>query len=327
MSIKKVLIKDFKSSKKQYYKEVPLTYQVFGKKIGTAKIILVNHALTGNSEVSGDNGWWKSLISSSNTIDTDNYTVIAFDIPNNDYNIRHSFEYNELNISDISKLFALGLKEIGIENIFICIGSSLGGYIAWEMSVQYPNLINNIIPIASDWKSSDWILSMSSIQNSILKNSSKPIEDARKMAMLFYRTPESFSKKFNRTINIDENKFNVITWIEHHGEKLSKRFSLKAYKTMNYLMGSADITNGEGGFLEKAKEIKSNIFQIGVDTDILFKSYENKNTHKDLIKIGKSSEYYEIKSIHGHDAFLIEYKQLHNILKQIINKINNNESI
>ena len=39
-----------------------LSYQLFGCPLHTAPIVLVNHALTGNSNVSGENGWWSSLI-------------------------------------------------------------------------------------------------------------------------------------------------------------------------------------------------------------------------------------------------------------------------
>jgi homoserine O-acetyltransferase len=38
---------------------------------------LVNHALTGNSQVVGDNGWWNDLIGVNKTIDTTKYTVLA----------------------------------------------------------------------------------------------------------------------------------------------------------------------------------------------------------------------------------------------------------
>ncbi len=38
--------------------DLPLSYQVFGKPLHEAPIVLVNHALTGNSKVCGDDGWW-----------------------------------------------------------------------------------------------------------------------------------------------------------------------------------------------------------------------------------------------------------------------------
>src|SRR5690606_13978881 len=62
-----------------------LSYQLFGKPLGTAPIVLVNHALTGNSNVSGPDGWWKNIIGTNKVIDTKIYTVLAFNIPGNGY--------------------------------------------------------------------------------------------------------------------------------------------------------------------------------------------------------------------------------------------------
>ena len=41
---------------------IKLSYQTFGQELGSAPIVLVNHALTGNSNVCGEDGWWKDLI-------------------------------------------------------------------------------------------------------------------------------------------------------------------------------------------------------------------------------------------------------------------------
>ena len=45
-------------------------YQVFGKALGTAPVVVVNHAFTGNSQVTGENGWWKEAIGEGKLIDT-----------------------------------------------------------------------------------------------------------------------------------------------------------------------------------------------------------------------------------------------------------------
>ena len=46
-----------------------LSYQTFGQPLGMAPIVLVNHALTGNSNVSGENGWWNNLVGENKVID------------------------------------------------------------------------------------------------------------------------------------------------------------------------------------------------------------------------------------------------------------------
>ncbi|MGB5359877.1 MAG: hypothetical protein WBN27_08035, partial [Eudoraea sp.] len=58
--------------------DIELSYQLFGKDLHTAPIVVVNHALTGNSNVAGQDGWWASLIGDDKCIDTKKYTVLAF---------------------------------------------------------------------------------------------------------------------------------------------------------------------------------------------------------------------------------------------------------
>ena len=306
-----------------FYPEFELSYQIFGRQLNTKPIVLVNHALTGNSEVTGISGWWNSLIGVNKLIDTNKYTIISFNIPGNGFDEKENNfieNYEDFTARDIAKLFGLCLNKLKINNLYAVIGGSLGGGIAWEMAVLFPDLIKYLIPVASDWKASDWILAHNKTQQQILSNSSKPVHDARMMAMLFYRTADSFKKKFNRTRNKEQGNFNTESWLLHHGEKLENRFTLQTYKMMNHLLSSIDITRERGTFNEVASLIKAHIFQVGVDSDFFFVPNENIETQKLLNQAGVKNSYEEIKSIHGHDAFLIEFEQLTNILEVVFNQ-------
>jgi len=135
--------------------------------------------------------------------------------------------------------------------------------------------------------------------------------------MLLYRTPQSLKQKFGRQKNELKNIFQVESWLFHHGDKLQKRFQLSAYKMMNHLIKTIDITRNRKDFVTVAKVIQSNIHIIAVDTDHFFTADENRETYKDLKKVKQNVFYHEIKSIHGHDAFLIEYEQLNTILNNL----------
>ena len=39
-----------------------MSYQLFGKPLYEAPIVLINHALTGNSNVTGESGWWTPIV-------------------------------------------------------------------------------------------------------------------------------------------------------------------------------------------------------------------------------------------------------------------------
>ena len=69
-----ITIKNYRTESDVLNAELNLSYQVFGKPLGSAPIVLINHALTGNSDVAGDNGWWKDLVGEDKVIDTKVYT-------------------------------------------------------------------------------------------------------------------------------------------------------------------------------------------------------------------------------------------------------------
>jgi homoserine O-acetyltransferase len=194
------------------------------------------------------------------------------------------------------------------------IGGSLGGGIAWEMAALKPELIEHLVPIAADWQSTDWLIANCRVQEQILNNSKDPVHDARLHAMLCYRTPVSFRDRFERTINEDLGIFNVESWLLHHGNKLRDRFSLETYKLNNQLLKTIDIGRDGPKGIEAIKGSKINIHIIGVNSDLFFTIKENRETFNELADAGCEVTYGEINSKYGHDAFLIEFEQLADLL-------------
>ena len=312
-----IIIPNYTTESGVLVSEIKLSYQLFGKTLGTAPIVLVNHALTGNSHVAGDDGWWKDLIGKDKVINTNLYTVLAFNIPGNSFDGFIIDNYKDFIARDVAKLFLIGLKELKIDRLFAIIGGSLGGGIAWEMAAIKPDVTEHLIPVATDWKSTDWLIANCQIQEQFLLNSRNPVHDARMHAMLCYRTPESFNERFQRSKNEDLEIFNVESWLLHHGKKLQERFQLSAYKLMNQLLKTIDVTKNRAGDFNVLERIDANIHIVGVDSDLFFTAEENRQTHKQLALTHPNVTYNEINSVHGHDAFLMEYEQLEKIIEGI----------
>ncbi|MBO0342957.1 MAG: bifunctional aspartate kinase/homoserine dehydrogenase I [Bacteroidota bacterium] len=319
MDLRHLAISDFKTLSGSV-QDIKLSYQVFGKPLHTAPIILVNHALTGNSNVAGENGWWSDLIGDGKCIDTEKYTILSFNIPGNGFDGFIIENYKDFVAGDIARIFLWGLEQLEINKLFAIIGGSLGGGIAWEMTAIDPNITEHLIPVASDWKSTDWLIANCQIQEQFLVNSKQPVHDARMHAMLCYRTPESFKERFKRSTNEELKVFNVESWLMHHGKKLQERFQLSAYKLMNQLLKSIDITrNGEEAF-KALQESDTKIHIIGVNSDLFFTAEENKETFKRLAQANTNVTYGEVQSVHGHDAFLMEFEQLEKLLETVFHK-------
>jgi len=317
--LKHITLPTFTTESGVNWENLKVSYQSFGQPLHTAPVVLVNHALTGNSQVIGEKGWWNSLIGDDKLIDTKLFTVLAINIPGNGFGNELIENYKAIVCRDIAKVFIQVIESLGIKQLHSIIGGSLGGGIAWEMAVLKPNIAAYLIPIASDWKSSDWLIANCLVQEQILQNSTQPIHDARIHAMLGYRSPKSFRKRFKRTLHETENLFNIETWLLYHGDKLQGRFQLSAYRLMNHLLRTLEASSYDR-FDTDLAEINAEIHLVAVDSDLLFTANEIKETFHKLKPFKSNVFYHEIKSIHGHDAFLIEFKQLEELLKPVFQK-------
>jgi homoserine O-acetyltransferase len=318
--LKHIKIKEFTTEAGASFSELNLSYQVFGKELGTAPVVLINHALTGHSNVAGDEGWWKDIVGQHKAINTDVYSILSFNIPGNGFDGFLIEDYKAFIARDIARIFLEGLSALKITQLFALIGGSLGGGIAWEMVVLDTKITQHFIPVATDWKSTDWLIANCQIQEQFLVNSSNPVHDARMHAMLCYRTPESFKERFHRSKKDNSDVFDVESWLLHHGKKLQERYQLSSYKLMNQLLKTIDVSAGQRKDRNPLDNVEANIHIIGVDSDLFFTAEENRETYKKLALTKENVTYYEINSVHGHDAFLIEYGQLQKIIEPIFNK-------
>lgn len=293
-------------------KDYALSYEVAGCPLHTAPIVLVNHALTGNSTVSAPKGWWASLIGEGQTIDTNKYTILAFNIPGNAYDGKDCNHALDFTVKDVAYLFLRALELLGIKRIDTLIGASMGGALSLQMAYLEPDLANKVVFIASDFRASDWLLAQTLVQKQILANSKNPLEDARIHAMLCYRSPQSINERFAGRRKADNTKYEIEDWLDYHGKTLAARFSLNAYRVMTNLTGEIRICDTP----EQLAKIKSDVHIISIDSDLLFPHERSLSLYEGLKAVKGNTTFDVITSPHGHDAFLIEYNQLCNIVSK-----------
>jgi len=83
------------------------------------------------------------------------------------------------------------------------------------------------------------------------------------------------------------------------------------------LLKTHDISCFRGTLEEVVTGIEATIHVVAVDTDLFFTAQENRKAVMQLASIHENIYYHEIQSIHGHDAFLIEFEQLIAFLKPV----------
>ncbi len=288
-----------------------LSYEIAGQPWGTAPIVLVNHALTGNSSVAAPSGWWASLVGPGQGIDTERYTILSFNIPGNGYLETEGESPLDLSLYDVAALIIGGLEALEVAHLYAVIGASLGGALSLQISYLRPQLAEHTFCIASDYRASDWLLGQTLIQQRILDHSSEPLEDARIHAMLCYRTPESINKRFGGQSSRQPGQYDVVSWLEYHGDTLRKRFLLSAYRLMTRLTASIHVCQEP----QELARIQGAVHWISIDSDLLFPHHRMVEAYEALRLVKQETTLDTLSSIHGHDAFLMDYPQLERIIR------------
>ncbi|MDZ7718780.1 MAG: hypothetical protein U5K72_08200 [Balneolaceae bacterium] len=104
------------------------------------------------------------------------------------------------------------------------------------------------------------------------------------------------------------------SYLDYQGEKLAGRFDAHSYIILTEAMDSHDVSRNRGSFKEVLGQIQKPVKVIGINTDHLYPVHEQ----KELAELLKNAEYKEIKSSYGHDAFLIEFEQINEIIKPFV---------
>lgn len=322
-----VTIDNFTSQKGYNFPKITLSYEVFGssKNWTDNRVVLINHALTGNSHVAGENGWWSSLLRDKGPIDLQHYTVICFNIPGNGYcDSDTPFPRHDLlTTRDVAALYGRAIAQLGIQKLYAVLGPSLGGLITWEMAIEVPQLAHHFIPIGAHYESTDWIKAHTAIQEEIVKMASTEeigIKISRMLAMMFYRTSISFAKRFQGEFNKKKGMYQVESYLHYQGEKLLGRMRPSAYRMMNHLLGSGDLAMRDHSKTRVLNRIEAPIHMIAIDSDILFHLTELTEAYQRLQVLGKQVSLDVIKADTGHDTFLMENNEFASILMQFFSQ-------
>jgi homoserine dehydrogenase len=140
--------------------------------------------------------------------------------------------------------------------------------------------------------------------------------------MLSYRSPVGLEEKFGRewfkppgpTLG-ERGMFNVESWLRHQGRKSVQRFDPYTYILFTRAMDLFDVGEKRGSIVAALERVRCRTLVVGISSDQLYPAAEVHLGADILNHLGKPVEYAELRSPHGHDAFLLETAQLSSILR------------
>ncbi|MFH1853629.1 MAG: homoserine O-acetyltransferase [Candidatus Neomarinimicrobiota bacterium] len=324
----------------QYLSPVPVAYKTWGRLNAQCdNAILVCHAFTGSADLAD---WWGPLVGTGCALDTDRYFIISSNVLGSCYGTMgpasnnpvtgdvYGPDFPQFTIRDTVALQRALLDRLGIKCLVAVIGGSLGGMQVLEWAFQ-GNFARRLIPIATGGRHSAWCIGWSEVQRQAICNDPNwaggryyrnghprvGLAQARQLAMLTYRSRGSFERRFGRQkMNGSMSPFAISSYLEHQGIKLVERFDANSYIRLTEAMDTHDLARERGEYFSVLRSITQPALVIGVDSDLLYPVAEQ----EELVREIPNAELGVIRSTHGHDAFLIEFDQLGDLIETWLNR-------
>ncbi len=301
---------------------------IYGKlNADKSNAVLVFHALTGNSRV-GD--WWNGVMCDGCALDTSEFAFVCVNYLGSCYgstsakslqpNGLRSKKNNGLplvTVQDIVRSNVHLFDYLGIKKFKAVIGGSVGGMLALQFAADFPNLTEQVISIAATPLSAMG-LALNHLQRQAI--GLNDIKLARQIAMISYKSPRQFDNRFGRKPNRNgenprkkhANRFDIAGYLDYQGENFNERFEIESYQLITKAMDLFDLSD------EQIRQITAKVSLVGISSDWLFPASDVQSFAERFSKHGVKTNYYEIVSDDGHDAFLSDVAETSRVLRKIL---------
>lgn len=281
-------------------------------------LVVVFHALTGSADAAG--AWWTDVVGPGRAIDTERYAVVCANLLGSCYGTEGPWQRDgspapPITPRDMARLVGLLVDEIGVSSVALAVGGSLGGMTALEWAALFPARTRAVVAIAAPAAHTAQAIGWNHVQRRALALGGEDgLRLARMVGMLTYRTAHGLEGRFGREAEGDA--FRVSAWLDHHGEALLARFDAASYRALTGAMDAHDVGRGRGGIGPALRAFRGRLVGVGIPGDQL---YTDADVRRWTTEAG--AEYAEIRSVHGHDAFLIEAAQVGAILAEVLSDV------
>jgi homoserine O-acetyltransferase len=338
---------------------VEVAFETYGRlNAEGTNAILICHALTANAHAGREcaangksPGWWDGLIGPGKAFDTESHFIICSNILGSCYGTTgpasvnpqtgepYRLSFPQVTIRDMVRVQKKLLDVLGVNRLVTVVGSSLGGMQVLEWGIMYPDVCDTLIPISTSARQPAWCIGLNAAARAAIENDpewnngqythqpERGLAIARMIGMLSYRSEKEFEIRFGRNRQNPsgycfdpKNLFQVESYLRHQGRKLAQRFDANTYLYLTRAMDLHDVTWGRGLLRDVLGSISAHTLCIGVSSDVRYP----KHHQHEIAQLVPYATYAEVNSVHGHDAFLIEFGQLNRIIKNFLTERSRN---
>jgi len=317
--------------------------------------VLVLHALTGDSHVAGPAidghptaGWWDALVGPGRALDPDRWFVVA---PNVVGGCQGSTgpaslapdgrpwggRFPLVTARDAVAAETVLADALGVARWACVIGGSMGGMRALEWAATEPDRVQRLCLLASPAATTAEQIAWAAPQLAAIRSDPgwrggdyhdappgagphRGLGIARRIAHLSYRSPLELAVRFGRRPQDGEapwrgGRYAVESYLDHHADKLVRRFDAASYVRLTEMMNAHDVGRGRGGVAAGLARVTARTLVVGVTSDRLYPSEQQAEL---AAGIPNAAPMRLIGSPYGHDSFLIEATTVSTLLKELL---------
>ncbi|TNC22738.1 homoserine O-acetyltransferase MetX [Amycolatopsis alkalitolerans] len=329
-----------------------IAYETWGRLNSDASnAVLVEHALTGDSHAAGaagpghpSPGWWDGLIGPGRALDTGELFVVVPNVlggcqgttgpssPDPDGKYWGS-RFPQVSVRDQVHAEAVLADALGIERWALVTGGSMGGMRALEWAATWPARVESLLVLAAPAASSAEQIAWASPQLHAIRSDPgwrggdyydaapgdgphRGLGIARRIAHVTYRSEPELAGRFGRRRQAPgDGRFAVESYLDHHADKIVRRFDANSYLLLTGSMNTHDVGRDRGGAGEALSRITARTLVAGVDSDRLYPLHQARELAAGIPGAGEAAV---ISSPYGHDSFLIETPQVAALVKSLL---------
>ncbi len=335
---------------------VTLAYETWGTLNAEGdNAILITHALTGSAHAHDIEqpddpkvAWWNPLIGPGRSFDTSRYFVICSNILGSCYGSTgpssldsqtgqpYGMRFPVITIRDMVHAQQQLLEHLGVRQLAMAAGGSIGGLQALEWAVTYPDFVRKLAVVAATPALTAQAIAFSEVERQAImadpfwqggdytpgQGPTTGLAIARMLAMITYQSEESMELRFARQparrLDIPSpshaadigKRFDVEGYLYYQGASLARRFDANSYLYISRAMDLYDVSEGYPSLESALSRLQSKALFVGIRSDFLFPAANVRWLAEKVKALGGDSTYIELDSPHGHDAFLKEWSQM-----------------
>lgn len=342
--------------------DVRVAYETFGELAPDgSNAVLVLHALTGDSHVTGPAGpghltpgWWEPMVGPGAPIDTDRYFVVVPNVlggcqgttgPASDAPDGRPWggRFPRVTPRDQVAVEIELARQLGITGWELVVGASMGGHRVLEWALLGPEAgveVRSLAAIATTAQTSGDQIAWAHPQLGAIRSDPRwrggdyydatdgdgphaGLALARQIAHTTYRSARELDARFGRLPQggedpLTDGRYAVQSYLDHHGDKLARRFDANSYLVLTESMLTHDLGRDRGGVEAALSQITARALVVAVDSDRLFPPEQSSRI---ATWVPGAEPLRVVTSDYGHDGFLIEFDQLGPMVREFLGEV------